>query len=195
MHINEQRPMTLKQTLNRYFSSVYVWSGKIEAIEQLSDIGMQQIENEVTAVAGKHILAEELLKLVSNGRLKKQEVCVQIACEGACIRTDGSKPLVIPVKIKNEGKGVLKSQQPYPVHLSYHIRKDDGEMVVFDGMRSVLNTSIQPGMCTQELLEVSVQELSDGEYWIEPDLVQEGWMWFREVCEISAKIRLIRDGL
>lgn len=25
-------------------------------------------------------------------------------------------------------------------------------------------------------------------------LMQEGWMWFREVCEISVKIRLIRES-
>jgi hypothetical protein len=195
MHINEQRPLDLKRTLLRYFPSVYVWSGSIETEEQIVDILKQQIENEVTAVAGKQIFVQTLFAQVTSARLEKEAAGVQIVCEEGCIKTDGRQPLLLSVTVKNTGQGVFKSQQPYPVYLSYHIRRDDGEMVVFDGIRSVLNTAVQPGMQTPELLEVSVQELADGTYWIEPDLVQEGWMWFREVCEIPAKIRLIRKSM
>lgn len=190
MHINEQRPTSLKQILSRHFSDVYVWSGCIESEDQLMDLNKQKIENEITAVAGKQIDRAGLLKRISNGRLEKEGVLVQMHCRTDCIASNEKETLLLPVEIKNAGKEPLKSQMPYPVFLSYHITGKNGEIVIYDGLRSVLKTVIYPGMCSEEILEVSLQGLTEGEYWIEADIVQEGWMWFSDVCDMGVRIRV-----
>lgn len=194
MHINEQRPETLKQTLRRHFPDVYVWSGCVESMEELAHTDRQKIENEITAAAGRKIDGTSLLKRISNGKLHKEGVKVCLSCKTDCVVCTVSgteKTRILPVGIRNEGLEPLKSQLPYPVFLSYHITGKNGEMVVHDGLRSVLKTVIAPGMESEELLEISVQDLKEGEYWIEPDLVQEGWLWFRDVCETGLRIKLI----
>lgn len=192
MHINEQRPGTLKNTLQRHFSRVYVWSGNIETEEQLMDITKQQTDNEIYAVAGEYLHVADLLKRISNDRLEKETTSVRISCKEVCVKSDGKDLLVIPVEIRNTGKSILKSQGPYPVNVSYHILKENGEIAVFDGIRSKLSAAVLPATRIEAFLEVSTQELEKGTYWIEPDLVQEGWMWFQEAGKAETKIQLIK---
>lgn len=192
MHINEQRPVTLKNTLQRHFLCAYAWSGNIETEEQLMDITKQQTDNEIYAVAGRHLHTTDLLRRISNDKLERETVAVQITCKEDCVRSDGRNLLIIPVKIENMGQGILKSQNPYPVYVSYHILTEKGDIVIYDGMRSDLSAAVLPGTDIEVFLKVNVQELEEGIYWIEPDLVQEWWMWFHEAGKSKTRIKLIR---
>lgn len=62
------------------------------------------------------------------------------------------------------------------INLSYHLLSESGEMVAFDGVRTPLPRSLQPGQSLSLLLRVAAPAMA-GRYRIQPDLVMEGVRW------------------
>lgn len=186
MHINEQSTRSLKKTLSNYFPEVYVWSGNVENEDQLRDVEKQGISNEITAVAGKHLSLEDVFKRSTQQKLDKDSIDVVLECEVKLTEIGVGNQVEIPITIKNLGSTILKSQQPYPVYLAYHILDKSGTVVLFDGKRTILSEVIMPDECVVEKLSVTTENIDVGEYFLIVDLVQEGVFWFADVCENSS---------
>jgi glycosyltransferase involved in cell wall biosynthesis len=77
----------------------------------------------------------------------------------------------------------------YPVHLSYHWTRPDGEPVIWDGVRTPLPRDVAPGDRIRVRLLVTCPEEA-GEYsWI-PAVVQEGVDWLNEEAIDAGPARL-----
>lgn len=85
------------------------------------------------------------------------------------------------VVVSNLSSFLLSSSCPQPINISYHWRKDDGESVIYNGLRTMLSSSgLMPG-CTHER-EVKINTPSvPGIYLLEITLVQEGVAWFEDL--------------
>ena len=88
----------------------------------------------------------------------------------------------IPVKIKNNGTKPLKSQQPYPVHVSYHLYNKDGEMTVFDGNRTELDGILLPGEIQDCIVRIPKDQIRNACV-AEIDVVQEQVFWFGDISK------------
>lgn len=190
MHINEQSPGTLKSALERYFTDVYVWSGIIHTKEELTDLTKQNVAIDITAVAGENLKQETVFKMASYGRLDTSGLRVSLHTEIKSICGDGRNEAVIPVQIHNTGSKELRSQMPHPVYLSYHIVGSEGSYVQYDGIRTPLQNAVYPQNCVTESARVILEDLPEGDYFVEIDLVQEGCFWFQEITGHSLKVEL-----
>jgi hypothetical protein len=81
------------------------------------------------------------------------------------------------VTLANRGDGLLASEPPFPVHLSYRWLDRDGGLVVAEGRRSVLDPPVPPGAVSSQQMEVIAPAVT-GLYRLVPMLVQEKCRWF-----------------
>lgn len=190
MHINEQSPSALKSALEKYFTDVYVWSGLIRTIEELTDLKKQNIAMDITAVAGEDLKAETVFRMASYGRLDTSGLRVSLNTGVKSICGDGSNEAEIPVRIQNMGSKELRSQMPHPVYLSYHVLDSSGSYVQYDGIRTPLQNAVYPQTCLTEHVRIDLEDLPKGDYFVEIDLVQEGCFWFQEFTGNSLKVEL-----
>lgn len=89
----------------------------------------------------------------------------------------------IDVTLRNAGNATWRRAEkpgtPYAVFLSYHWTRADGTVTVFDGLRTPLPSTIEPGQTVT--LAAKVQAPSQtGPHTLELDLVQEEVAWFED---------------
>jgi O-antigen chain-terminating methyltransferase len=104
-------------------------------------------------------------------------------------------PEIITVRVENESAFTWESTGEKPVRAAYHWYSPDGGTVVFEGERTDLPHSLEPG----HQLEFEIQILPPnhpGEHSLMLTLVQEGVCWFEEagftvpVYEVSVDLNL-----
>lgn len=85
------------------------------------------------------------------------------------------------------------SCHPAPIHLSYHWFDADGNVTIFEGLRTALIPPLDPGSSRIYELKVAAP-LASGKYCLRITLVQEGVRWFDELpasaasCELPANV-------
>ena len=80
------------------------------------------------------------------------------------------------VRVQNTGASVISSKSPHPVYLSYHWRTPAGEVVEFDGERTVFPIDLAPGR-TITVPAMIRTPASPGPYMLELTMVREGVAW------------------
>jgi hypothetical protein len=100
----------------------------------------------------------------------------------------------VPLRIENRGSESLPwGTRPPDIHAAYHWLTRDGDVVVADGHRTLLPSTIAPG--TRSVVPVRVvAPVSPGEYVLEFDLVHEGVRWFARGARVDAVVRPRRRG-
>jgi len=83
----------------------------------------------------------------------------------------------LPVTIRNEGTVTWPAAGPTPVHAAAHFYDAQGNLVLWDGARTVLGADVKPGASVTTTVLVDAP-LVAGVYRVQPDLVQEGVAWF-----------------
>jgi hypothetical protein len=79
----------------------------------------------------------------------------------------------------------LGSYHPAPIHLSYHWFDADRDIIIFEGLRSPLIPSLDPGI--SGIYELKIAPPPDpGEFCLRITLVQEGVRWFDELQDSAA---------
>jgi hypothetical protein len=73
--------------------------------------------------------------------------------------------------------------------LSYHLSTEEGALLRYDNDRSWILTPLQPGQRQQVTLNLTAPE-ERGEYVLELDLVWEQVMWFKDVHNPTAAVKL-----
>lgn len=81
-----------------------------------------------------------------------------------------------------------------PVRLSYHWYFSDGEIYEWDGIRTELPRSVEPGEEVTLLADVRSPRLA-GQYYLEWDLVIEGVTWFSQQTTVCPRIPVTITGL
>jgi hypothetical protein len=93
------------------------------------------------------------------------------------------------VRVANTGVREWEAGGPTPFQLSYHLLREDGRQLQYDGPRSPLPRLVQPGERVE--VEAIVQAPTrPGEYILEWDMVQEGVAWFSWKGAAPARTRL-----
>lgn len=89
--------------------------------------------------------------------------------------------LILPVKIANNSSMPLYASGPCATRISYHIKDDTGNILLFDGARSSLKEPLNAGDTAELQLEI-INDIFDipGNYIISIDLVIEGVSWYGE---------------
>lgn len=98
----------------------------------------------------------------------------------------GGEPLQVDVCLNSYRYRELSSEQN--VFLSYHILSSNGEVIVFDGTRSILAPIAARGK-KKENVEITAP-IDSGEYIVEIDLVEEGVTWFSQQGMETIKLPL-----
>lgn len=135
----------------------------------------RQINNDVlvdlfTVVATRE-RAEE-----SFGDLK---VSFELNCPVTSLRLRAGELLRIPINISIKGNATLSSFASHPARLSYHWRSTSAEMVVQDGLRTLLPRTLYPG--DHESLLMNVRAPSEaGSYSLEITIVEENLRWHED---------------
>ena len=125
-------------------------------------------------------------------KLDKSDMKAVLECQMTSIEVKENEVVKISVRIINKGTMVLKSQQPYPVHLSYHIYDEKGNMIVYDGERTLLSKPILPGAGLEQAIVVNTRGLKTGVYHLKIDLVQESVFWFSDVGEVLSDMLMVK---
>lgn len=186
MHINEQTPQTLRDTLQRHFGKAFAWTGSIIDIEDLEDFAHQQIAADITAVAGPSLSKEEVFAMLSYQRqfsekLAPDEMKITITGVASAVCHVGDRGLLHHVQLRNNGSSLFVSRGTYPVNFAYHVYTMDGNLLLFDGMRTPLDGTLAPGEAVEEDVLFDVSHWVAGSYIVRVTLVQEGVKWFDEV--------------
>lgn len=101
---------------------------------------------------------------------------------------------LLQVRLTNNGSETWPSSGRNPVHLSYRWRlPESGEIVVADGLRTVLREDVQPGASQVSALQVRAPKEA-GSCLLEISLVQEQVAWFCDrqtgsACLLPVEIR------
>ena len=97
------------------------------------------------------------------------------------------------VTLTNTSSATLSSRYARPVHIAYHWRSGDGQMLVWDGVRTVLPCDLEPGDAIECPLTV-VAPPENGDYFLQVALVQEHVAWF-ECARPGAAELCVRVGV
>jgi hypothetical protein len=84
---------------------------------------------------------------------------------------------LLQVKLINKGQETWPSSGRNPVHLSYRWRSREGEIMVADGLRTILREDVLPGASQVAALHIRAPKKA-GVYLLEVSLVQEQVAWF-----------------
>lgn len=179
MHINEQSPQTLHETLSKKFNNVIVWDGMLSNVENFNDFKAAPRGNEIFAVASKSSLqsfkSHLFMHPVESGMLKFSL---------SLLMPTNSIPMgmagMIPVRITNLSPIPVRSQNPYPVNLSYHILSKNRDMIIFDGNRTKLPKILYPNETVDCLLQVDGKLLERDKYILKISMVQEHVAWLED---------------
>ena len=136
---------------------------------------------------------ESKAKMLSNIAKPLVDFKAKISVDNTEIVCLKEKDCVINVNVKNTSLESWNSQGMYIVNLGYHITSIDGEVILFDGIRTSLPHEISSGVSLP--LQISVKpNLEVGKYLVAIDIVQEGISWFGEkdnqnILNISLEIK------
>jgi 2-polyprenyl-3-methyl-5-hydroxy-6-metoxy-1,4-benzoquinol methylase len=182
MHVNELSPPELEAVLAAHFAHVVVWAGDLAEMRGTLDRARADLFDaapDLFAVAS-HLPIDTgaLRRAVGMDPLTDREArrirLTLVAPPEAC---RVGEPFEAVVRVATDGSVVLNSNEPAPVHLSYHWLDDRGEAVVFEGER----TRLLPWVAGPGAERFAVRGAAPdrpGSYVLRLTLVQEGCRWF-----------------
>jgi hypothetical protein len=98
--------------------------------------------------------------------------------------------ILVEVNVRNTGRLAWENGGSWPrLHLSFHLRRADGEVVRFDGDRFALPRVAEPGDAATFLFNL-IAPPEAGDYVIEWDFVSEGECWFADCGSSTTRTAL-----
>lgn len=193
MHINEQTPERLRQTLGKFFPYVNVWTGSVEEMNIDKSLEESRKDNQIFAYASNEREAlENIMKEIAGGDEKPETDSCKVCIEASDFKvsSDGEEAEYIDVAIENLGKELITSRRKYPIYLAYHILKQNGDLVLFEGERTKITEIIRPGMKKSVKMKVLMSEKlkKNEQYIVRITCVAEGFFWFDATGENKTDI-------
>jgi glycosyltransferase involved in cell wall biosynthesis len=100
-----------------------------------------------------------------------------LAVQERVLNITDSQAAFCQVHITNTSPAVWASEEPNPVHISYHWFDPRGQTASYDGQRTKLPRPLAPGETLSTFVRIHPPGVA-GQYVLEIDLVQEGVQWF-----------------
>lgn len=132
-----------------------------------------------------------------NGKIAEKAVDTlseNVADYRANIEVDMLKKTVNPgesvpciVHVTNLSDKVLKGNRLHPLNVSYHLYRDKGGLVDFEGKRFLIQDKIEPGDTSDVNAFIDTEGLEPGDYMAEITLVKESIAWFDALDSGMAK--------
>lgn len=178
MHINEQSPKILKAALEKYFQHVLVWTGSVMEIDAGKSEEESCQDNQIFAFACNE---QEILDKTINDIAARPEYdrCrVEIEAEDINVEAD-KKETYLDIVLTSQGEELITSRRKYPIHISYHIKDKNGNMLIYDGERTSINDFIRKNIRKEITMKINLSDiLKKGEtYDVDITLVAEGCFW------------------
>lgn len=130
-------------------------------------------------------------KTVATAKLAKDVATVGIQVKGAQRKLKINEQVVLPISIYNNGVESIPSQSKpdggLKVNATYHWLKANGELAVWDGIRTDLSADIKRGKAIDVALVIRAPS-EPGKYLLVIDLVQEGALWFADTGSQTATL-------
>ena len=183
MHINEQNPRLLKRQLRKYFANVLLWFGEPGNMggSLLRPYSHRQLaaSRDLWAVASQYHLDSDAVRsrLHSHPLTPDQMRAIDLTPKNLLSTVRAGHQFLVTLEISNHSGNTLKSMQPFPVHISYHWMRSNGELAIFDGVRTRIQPFLAPGWTRSFNARVMPPSLP-GKYILRLTLVQEGVQWF-----------------
>ena len=111
---------------------------------------------------------------------------IEIASEVAECLVAGTK-LEFEVRVENGSAFRLSSNDPFPVHLSYHWLDAEGGIAVHDGIRTMLLPPLSPRSSGHYVMQIEAPPAA-GSFCLQLALVQENVRWFDPVGKSGLRI-------
>lgn len=116
---------------------------------------------------------------ISEGFLKEYKAKIELVSDSKyiCVENEDN---YIPLRITNTGSVTwpTKNSNNKNIFLSYHIEKEDGSIIVTDGIRTSFPHDISNGVTIPIKLNINCNKLVSGKYILIVDLVHEHVLWF-----------------
>ncbi|CAI8864134.1 MULTISPECIES: methyltransferase domain-containing protein [Pseudomonas] len=198
MHINEQNPRVLKAQLEKSFPYVAVWfadhaaGGSLLRKFALSDF---KKSTSIFAVASHQPIDLEVLKsaFVMPVIPAHYSTIIEVTPKDSIVNVEANERFQVPVRVENLTDVRLASIHPRPVNLSYHLLSEQGEICVFDGARTPLQTSLLPGASGVYYLEVKAP-VQAGIYYLQVAAVQETVRWYDQKLSLDSMVKIVVEN-
>lgn len=189
MHINEQTPSKLKNSLRKQFDRVFVWTttlpdikGNLTLKPKKSDL-LNHTSIFAVATNKKDFTINSIVNLISQYKLDTHNLKVVVEIERDDLTLARAEHYTINIKLINLSKESFKSCMPYPVYLAYHwYNLATNSYEIFDGIRTDLQTPIEPNEAKELEMDVVAPERA-GKYFLQITLVQEQQFWFENIID------------
>ena len=127
----------------------------------------------------------------ATGKLATDVATVGIQVKDARRKLKINEQVVLPISIYNNGVASIPSQSKpdggFKVNATYHWLKANGELAVWDGIRTDLPADIKRGKSIDVALVIKAPQ-EPGKYLLVIDLVQEGALWFADTGSQTATL-------
>ncbi len=200
MHINEQNPRFLKKQLLRFFPYVYLWfsddgnmGGNLVRKYKIEDYRRAK---SIYAIASHRPID---IKAIASGFCsfpfaEKESEDIGFDFISAPNEALARKYFDVTIKVVNKSLRCIASLPPNPYHLSYHWIDGNGEMIEWEGHRTLFTPALLPG--AEGLYKVMVQAPAQaGVYRLEVAAVQEAVRWHDPIKPIGGELTIrITEG-
>lgn len=183
MHINEQNPRFLKRQLRKHFANVLLWSGEpgnmAGTLVQPYSHRQLAASRDLWAVASQSPIDPDGVRrrLQSHPITPDQMRSIELSPKNLPSTVRAVEEFLVTLEISNHSGITLKSMPPFPVHISYHWLRSNGEPVIFDGVRTRIQSFLAPEWTRCFDAKVMPPLLPD-KYVLRLTLVQEAVQWF-----------------
>lgn len=182
MHINEHSLPELHETLAKHFEHVVVWAGDFRDMRGTLEPGHDDLVDaapDLFAVASHRPIDRDALRdavaMDPLGPDLDRHLELSVITPPSPCRVDDR--FEVTVRLDLGVRTVFNSNEPAPVHLSYHWLDDAGDTVVFDGERTRLSPWLSgPGAEAYTISGTTPSRA--GTHVLRLTLVQEGHRWF-----------------
>jgi len=197
LHINEQSPESLYNSLSDHFSHIQIWTSTLP--DPIGSLGRDFSQDEVFRsrdifAMTSHTLVrkEDILRLISQNKLNAWNLAVTLYTSITDIRCETQERFSIDVTVQNQSTERFVSLLPNPINISYHWKHVDGNCAIHDGIRTPILKPLQPSEKRDFTMSVIAPE-KKGRYNLQISLVQEGNFWFEQILSnlpvsVAAKI-------
>jgi len=185
MHVNEQTPESLRICLEKHFPCVIVWVATTPEIS--GSLGRTFSQGEImnarsifAIASGSPVDPDHILNRLVQKPLNIKKLDAKISVHSFPAIVSADEHFTIDVTLDNRSGERWVSLLPNPIHLAYHWLDENGRVVIFDGVRTVIQYPLLPNESRHFVMEV-VAPPKSGNNILQITLVQEFCFWFENV--------------
>jgi 2-polyprenyl-3-methyl-5-hydroxy-6-metoxy-1,4-benzoquinol methylase len=187
MHINEQTPGSIQESLTAHFENVLVWTTTLP--DNLGSLCRSFSQEElidardIFAVASHSPVEKEILIFrLSQQKLNPAYLSVEISSKITSVRCSADDVFIITIDVMNRSRERFVSLDPYPINISYHWMDKEEHYMKFGLERTSIKIPLEPSEKREFTLPIKAPDIP-GCYILQITLVQESNFWFEHLLK------------